>query len=106
MEDKVWRLQADILKALAHPLRLQILEKLRQGEVCVCQLIADLQADQANISQHLAILRRQGLVSSRREGSWVHYKIVHPEVFAILDQVKGILSREAQQKAEIVKAVD
>lgn len=106
MEDKIWRLQADILKALAHPLRLQILEKLRQGEVCVCQFIADLQADQANISQHLAILRRQGLVSSRREGSWVHYRIVHPEVLVILDQVKGIISREAQQKAELAKAVD
>lgn len=85
---------AELLKALAHPTRLKILELLRAGEVCVCEMIPRLGLEQSNISQHLAILRKQGLVSSYKDGLRVVYRVAHPEVFELLDSAARVLARE------------
>lgn len=78
---------ADILKALAHPTRLSILEILRDGEQCVCHMEASLGIRQASISQQLMILRKAGVVKVRRDGLNVFYHVVRPEVFPLLDAV-------------------
>jgi DNA-binding transcriptional ArsR family regulator len=85
--------EAEILNALSHPARLEILELLRDGESCVCHIQAMLDHRQAYISQQLNILRLAGLITSRKEGLRVYYKISDPELFDLLDQVKGILQK-------------
>ncbi len=82
---------ADIFRALAHPVRLALLELLREGEVCVCHIQAVLGLRQAYISQQLMFLRQSGLVSARRQGWNVYYRVTNPRIFEVLDQVKAML---------------
>lgn len=81
---------AELFKALAHPSRLAILEVLRHGEECVCHMEAVLGKRQAYISQQLMILRAAGLVLDRRDGLNIFYRVVRPEVYAVLDAARGL----------------
>lgn len=76
-------------KALAHPVRLQILDMLRSGEVCVCHMERALGQRQAYISQQLMVLRDAGLVESRKEGLSVFYRVVDDVVFDLLEAALG-----------------
>ena len=76
---------AALFKLLSHPVRLAILQILREGEECVCHMEAALGLRQAYISQQLMVLRQAGLVADRREGWNVFYRVVKPEVYALLD---------------------
>ena len=76
-------------KALAHPVRLQILDMLRDGEVCVCHMEAALDKRQAYISQQLMVLRDAGLVESRKDGLSVFYRLVDDVVFDLLETMLG-----------------
>ena len=81
--------QAAFLKAAAHPVRLQILDMLRQGEICVCHIERAVHKRQAYISQQLMVLREAGLVGSRRDGLQVYYWIADPAVSDLLDLLCG-----------------
>lgn len=72
-------------QALSDEKRLQILELLRAGERCVCELADDLEIGQSLLSFHLKTLKESGLVTDRRDGRWVHYRLV-PEALADLEQ--------------------
>jgi len=78
--------KVEILKALAHPTRLFIIETLagRDGERCVCELVDELPYAQSTISKHLSILRQAGLVQTRKEGLNVYYTLAHSEIKGIL----------------------
>lgn len=92
---------AKLFKALMHPGRLAILEILRDGEECVCHMEAVLGLRQAYLSQQLSVLREAGLVEVRREGWNVYYRIIRPEVFAVLAaalRVTGQRKRPTTQK--------
>ena len=91
-------LQAELLKVLAHPARLQILDVLRDGEQCVCHLQAVLGLRQAYVSQQLMELRELGLVTDRKEGLRVFYSVRDPSVYAILDVARSLVGRQAQKK--------
>src|SRR5713226_8053614 len=67
-----------LFRALADRTRLRLLNLMGDDEICVCFLVEVLKTNQPKISRHLAYLRRAGVVSSRREGKWIHYKIVEP----------------------------
>lgn len=76
-------------KALGHPVRLQILDLLRGGEVCVCHLEASLGRRQAYISQQLMVLRDAGLVEARKEGLQVYYRLAGGTTGALLEAALG-----------------
>lgn len=80
---------AALLKALAHPVRLEIVDMLRQGEICVCHIEAALKRRQAYISQQLMVLREAGLVESRKDGLQVFYRLAAPEVGELLTVLCG-----------------
>jgi DNA-binding transcriptional ArsR family regulator len=90
MKTRAYKWQARVAKALAHPTRIAILEILRRGEVCVCEMSPDLKASQANVSQHLAVLRDSNLVAARREGTRMMYRITDERVFRVLDLMGSI----------------
>lgn len=77
--------EAKIFKIMMHPARLAILELLRGGEECVCHLEAVLGFRQAYISQHLTLMKEVGLVEDRREGWNSYYRVIHPELFEIIE---------------------
>ena len=93
---------ADRLKAMADPTRLHILHALQAGERCVTDILADVGGSQANVSKHLSVLRRAGLVECRRDGINVFYRIEDPAVFAICSTVCDSLERQVNaEKDEI-----
>ena len=67
-----------LFKALADRTRLRVINLIGEEEVCVCFFVEVLKTNQPKISRHLAYLRRAGLVSTRREGKWMHYRVVEP----------------------------
>lgn len=77
---------AQVFKALAHPIRLQIVETLLEKEKCVCAMQEFLQASQPNISQHLNILKYAGIVDFRQEGNLRCYYLINPEKIRVLLQ--------------------
>ncbi|WP_322489963.1 metalloregulator ArsR/SmtB family transcription factor [Chloroflexus sp.] len=83
--------QAHLFKALMHPVRIQILEILRQGEACVCHIEAVLGLRQAYVSQQLAVLRKAGLIGDRRDGPNIYYRIIHREVLDLLDMARNLV---------------
>lgn len=97
MNDKITQTKADILKALAHPTRLNILESLRDGERCVCEIIDDVNIEQSNVSQHLAVLKKLDIVSSRKDGLKVIYQVKHEEIFQILRLLDGFISKQMEE---------
>ncbi len=82
--------EAELLGVLAHPLRLRILDLLRDQEACVCDLQIALQQRQACVSQHLMALRDAGLVTGRKEGLRVYYQLRDPKILSVLDEVRAV----------------
>ncbi len=85
LSNAIYLLHAQILKALAHPTRLMILDCLHSGERSVGELAEALDLPQANISQHLAALRAQDIVATRREGNVIFYSLVDPKIVEACD---------------------
>ena len=90
-------LQADqaraLLKALADPLRLQVIEALGSGERCVCDLTSDLGLAQSKLSFHLKVLKQAGLLDDRQEGRWIYYRLR----FEAIKQLRGWLAELGAQ---------
>lgn len=80
----LYEIKAELFKALGHPARIRILELLADGEVPVATLLGETGMEASHLSQHLAVLRRAGVVSSRREGNAVFYQTAHPSVEGLL----------------------
>lgn len=91
---------AEVLKAMADPTRLKILHSLQQGERCVSDILEVVGGSQANVSKHLSVLKRAGLVESRRDGLNVFYEISDEGVFTICrnvcDSLEIRIDREQQ----------
>ncbi len=85
-------------RALADRTRLRVLNLLGDDEVCVCFLSEILQTNQPSISKHLAYLKQAGIVSSRREGKWIHYRIVEPPDQHAAAALKGLRAWLAEDK--------
>lgn len=80
-----------LFKALVHPARIAILDILRNGDQCVCHIEAHLGYRQAYISQQLAVLREVGLIQDNRDGLNIYYRIIRPEVFALIDVARTMV---------------
>jgi ArsR family transcriptional regulator len=88
MQASLRRFKADILQVLAHPTRIAILELLSGGELSAGALIEKLDIEQANVSQHLAVLRTKQLVSNRKAGNQVFYSVRDPIIIEVLNLMR------------------
>ena len=91
--DEITTLQAEVLRTLANPRRLEILHRLAQGPCEVRRLAEDLGVSQPNISQHLAVLRASGVVDAERDGREVRYSLADPDVVVACNMMRGVLQR-------------
>jgi DNA-binding transcriptional ArsR family regulator len=91
--DPIYELQADVLKTLANPRRLEILHRLADGPCEVGRLAAELDISQPNVSQHLALMRAAGVVAAERDGREVRYRLTDPDVIVACDLMRGVLRR-------------
>lgn len=91
MYSEIFELHADLLKSLAHPRRLEIVQLLRDQELTVTEMYEMLDLPQANISQHLMILRDAGVVTTQRDGKQIIYSIAHPNIIKASDALREVL---------------
>jgi len=97
--------KADFFKALAHPLRIRLLEVLRHGERSVQELQAVLELDQATVSQQLAILRARNVVTARKEGTTVRYAARDARVGTLLDVAREVFDTQLTGSGTMLKAL-
>lgn len=93
----------DLFQALADRTRLRVLNLLAGGEICVCYFVELLGEAQPKVSRHLAYLRRAGLVGARRDGKWMHYRLVHPDdaqVARVFDATMESLAADRQMQRD------
>lgn len=106
LRNELTELTLSICKALNDPKRLMILYALRQGALTVSELVDLLDASQANVSQHLAILRDRGIVEPDRRGNNVYYSLRHPEVIDAVELLRAMMSAEVGRRAEVLSPAD
>lgn len=82
-----------LFRALADPTRLRLLNLIADREICVCYLVEILRMSQPKVSRHLAYLRRAGMVASRRDGKWMHYRLRMPDDDAVAAVLREVLGR-------------
>jgi ArsR family transcriptional regulator len=87
----IHEIKAELFKAMGHPLRIRLLELLAPGERPVSELLAETGLEASHLSQHLAVLRRTGLVTGHREGNTVRYRLAHPSVVDLLTAARTFL---------------
>jgi DNA-binding transcriptional ArsR family regulator len=102
--DEITILQAEVLKTLASPRRLELLHLLAEGPREVGRLAAALRMSPPNVSQHLAVLRTAGLVEFERDGREARYRLVDPEVMVACSVMRGVLERRIQRLARLAAA--
>jgi ArsR family transcriptional regulator, virulence genes transcriptional regulator len=103
-EEELTRLQAEFCKGMAHPKRIRILRTLKSGERSVNELARLTGIPQANVSQHLSILRQFGLLDTRRDGASVYYAIADHRIVEACDLVRGCIG-ERLRKSQMILSV-
>jgi DNA-binding transcriptional ArsR family regulator len=102
---KIFQMQCEICKALAHPLRLAIVDRLHAGEAAASDLIAGLEISKANLSKHMSLLGRGGIVQSRREGRQILYRLADPEIHKACATMRSILYRRLKEGTRLASAI-
>ena len=94
---------AERFRALGEPMRLRLLNALRDGECTVGELAERTESGQANVSKHLQLLHQQGFVERRKEGTTTWYRIADPSVFHLCEVVSGWLESELKRKQKLLR---
>jgi DNA-binding transcriptional ArsR family regulator len=102
MASPLYQLKAEFFKSLGHPMRIRVLEVLSEGERSVGEMLSELGVEASNLSQQLAVLRRSGLVSTRREGSTVCYSLTSPLVSDLLAVARRILTTLLSDQVDLL----
>ena len=97
--------EAEIFKAMADPCRLKILSLLREGELCVCEIMVAVDRPQSSTSHHLSILKDAGLIKERKDGRWSRYRLSEGAVIEMLNLVKLVTSPHAPEGAELPDSI-
>lgn len=103
IQDERLRLKSEVFKAMGHPIRLGIIELLQGGELCVCEIVEYVGTGISNISKHLSMLKKVGIVADRRDGLRIMYRLTMPCALdfarCVEGQVLGKLNRQAAAMA-------
>ncbi len=102
-DDKLQEMKAEILAAVGHPIRLRVVEMLADGEMCVCDIAERLGAERSNVSRHLGVLARAGLLSARKEGLRVLYRLRTPCILEFLSCVTQVLRERLTDERELLR---
>ncbi|MFH1027531.1 MAG: transcriptional regulator [Geobacteraceae bacterium GWC2_55_20] len=96
--------RAEILKSLGQPTRLKIIDFLRDGERCVCEIFPAIAEEQSNTSRHLNMMLSAGVLSRRKDGLKIYYAIKHPEILEVMDIVTRIVKQDITGRHRLLKA--
>lgn len=105
MKSELYQMQAEVCKAIAHPTRIEILQLLRDGERCVCEIFPAMKIEQPNVSRHLSVLKKAGILSSRKDGLKVIYMVNDQRIYEVLDLVTDMLKGQLDSRQSALKSV-
>ena len=95
--NELYKIHAEMCKVFSNPTRLEILNLLRDKEMSVTDLIKKTQLSQANISQHLSIMKSKGIVTSNRKGKNIYYKLMNPKIIKAFDIIREVLEEKSRK---------
>jgi len=104
-KQQLFEKQAQITKAVAHPLRIAILDFLETGPQCVCDIAGHLGSERSNVSRHLSVMTNAGVLESRKEGLKVIYTLKTPCILDFFSCVTGVLRQQATENQRLLKAL-
>jgi Predicted transcriptional regulator len=102
----IFDLQAELCKTMGNAARLHIVHSLREGPKRVTEIVEATGLAQAKVSQHLAILRAYGVVTTKREGRDVIYRIANPKLVRVCDLMREVLAEQADERVEMFEALE
>ena len=105
MHLQLYEKQAEIAKAIAHPVRVAVLEFVKEGEQCVCDIADAVGTERSNLSKHLSVMANAGVLASRKEGLKVMYRVRTPCIMRFLDCLKDCLKEQAAEQQKLLKAM-
>ncbi len=103
MDKKIFEMHADICKVFTNPKRLEIISLLRDGEKTVNELTELAGVPQANVSQHLTVLRQNNVVTTRRNGANIYYKIANPKILHAFDLMREVLLEQLKENEKLAR---
>ena len=106
MPDSLRHFKAEIFQALAHPTRIAVLEQLQHGELSVSNFVENLGLEQANLSQHLAVLRARQIVVTRKAGNQVFYSLRDPLMFDLLDLMRRYFHKQVGDSVALLDEME
>lgn len=98
------RLKAEVFKAMGHPLRLGVVEFLRTGERCVCEIVEHVGTEISNVSKHLSVLKKAGIVADRRDGLKIMYSLTMPCAVDFARCVEGVVIKRLEDQRSVMVA--
>jgi ArsR family transcriptional regulator len=104
-QNPVYEIQAEIFKAIGHPIRLQIVKYLQEGEHTVTEIVKAVGAEQSNVSRHLGLLRQTGVLSSRKEGLKVFYSLRIPDLGQMLSCVNEVVRSRLKDNESVLSSI-
>ena len=105
MEDRIYSYHAEMCKVFSHPKRLELINLLRDAEMSVGDLSERLGLALGNLSQHLAMMRERHILTSRKEGNVVYYRITNPRLLEAFDLLREILFEQIKQDAALIQGI-
>ena len=102
---ELYKLHAEMCKVFSNPTRLEILNLLRDKEMSVTELIKRTKLSQANISQHLSIMKSKGIVASSRKGKNINYKLTNPKIIKAFDIISEVLAEKLKENSKIARTL-
>ena len=102
---KLYEMKAEVIQAIAHPIRLAIVDYLADGEQCVCDIAEHVGAQRSNVSRHLAVMLKAGVLDCRKDGLRVIYNLRTPCVSGFLTCVSNVLREHVRSQNELLQNV-
>jgi len=99
-----YELQAELISAVAHPIRVAVVDLLKDGEVCVCEIAERIGAERSNTSRHLAVMLRAGVVKTRKEGLQVFYSLRTPCVVNFLNCACQAIEENLREQSQALNS--
>lgn len=100
---KLYEMKAEVIAAAGHPIRLAIIDFLKDGEQCVCDIAEHVGAQRSNVSRHLSVLLRAGVVGQRKDGLRMMYALQTPCVLNFMNCVEGVLRKRATEASRVLR---
>lgn len=102
VDRKKYEIRAEVLKALAHPTRLMVIDALADGERCVCELREIAGGDMSTVSRHLGVLKSAGLIADRKKGLNIYYSLTMPCILSFMDCITSMLEQRLKEYGDMI----